>query len=280
MNPQTEPLSPRPTNGIKLKKISLWESQTGVESCKTTSSMDPRELSAQELLQRCCRDRNDNAAWEEFVRRFQPLIAGVVLKTLRHRYAAPAPHLVDDLVQDTYLKLCANNYRALRKFVPRHDNSIYEYLKRTASSVALDYLRRRKNKKHGGGQEEEELDEARMPVVPGPPLLDPAERNIRMAEIRSCLAKHASDDRTFARDYMIFTLHHCYGLTANAISKLPSFGLSTKGVESTLFRLFRLLREKLGEHWPPNPPSAPGGDECSGPPEENGRKKPPQPDSD
>ena len=241
--------------------------------------MDPRKLSAQELLQRCCRDPNDSAAWEEFVRRFQRLIAGVVLNTLRHRYSAPPRNLVDDLVQETYLKFCANNYSALRKFVPQHDNSIYGFFKTVASRVVLDYFRRCDSDKHGGEEGEGELDEARTIAVPRASLFDPAERSILMAQIRNCLAKHASNDRTFARDEKIFTLYFCEGLTAKEISELPEVALTIKGVESALLRIVRLLRDEFGGDWPgdgssDNGPSSPKGPDGPSNPDDSGALPP------
>jgi len=83
--------------------------------------MDPRKLSVQELVSYCL-DSQDEAGWTEFVRRFQPLIAGVVYRSVCRR-VGPKPDLVDDLVHDTYLKLLANNYKAFRRFDFQHDNA-------------------------------------------------------------------------------------------------------------------------------------------------------------
>ena len=112
--------------------------------------MDPRELSAQELLQLCLQS-GDQAAWLEFVRRFQPLIAGVVIKTIRH-WTNPTPALVDDLVQDTYLKLCVNNFRALREFDFQHDHALFGFLKKVASNVVQDHFRSSYSQKRGCGK--------------------------------------------------------------------------------------------------------------------------------
>src|SRR5260221_3887112 len=108
--------------------------------------MDPRKLSAQELVSYCL-DSQDQAAWTEFVRRFQPLIAGVVTKCLFKR-KRPKPDLIDDLVQETYLKLCANDFKALRNFTFRHDNAFFGFLKVVAANVVEDYFRGTDSKKH------------------------------------------------------------------------------------------------------------------------------------
>ena len=119
--------------------------------------MDPRKLSAQELVQLCL-DSKDEAMWTEFVRRFQPLIARVVIKSLCRRGKFNLS-LVDDLVQDTFLKLCANDFKALRNFDFRHENALFGFLKVITQHVVEDYIRSNDNDKRNGGKEPEDLDE-------------------------------------------------------------------------------------------------------------------------
>src|SRR5262249_50785763 len=103
--------------------------------------MDLRKLPAPELL-RCCL-QGDQACWLEFVRRYQPLMAAVIVKTIRRwKYSSPAPALVDDLLQETYLKLFSNNFRALREFDFRHEAALFGFLKVVTSNVVHDYLRK------------------------------------------------------------------------------------------------------------------------------------------
>jgi hypothetical protein len=57
-------------------------------------------------------------------------------------------------------------------------------------------------------------------------------------------------DPHLERDRKLFWLYYRVGLTADAIAGLPSIGLSTKGVESSLLRLTRLLRDEIGRDRP------------------------------
>lgn len=204
--------------------------------------MDPSKLEAQELLRLCLRSE-DEVMWLEFARRFQPLIARVVVKSVR-RWTNPTPSLIDDLVQDTYLKLCANNFRALRDFDCQHENALFGFLKVVASNVVQDHFRSSYSQKRGSGREEEDLDKIQAAAVPSTSAGATAERNILIAEIRQCLESQALEPN-FARDSTIFWLYYQQGLTAKAISELPAIGLTVKGVESTLLRLTRLVREKM-----------------------------------
>ncbi len=210
--------------------------------------MDPRKLSVQELVSYCL-DSQDQDGWNEFVRRFQPLIAGVVTKCVFKR-PRPKPDLIDDLVQETFVKLCANNFRALRNFSFKDDHGFFGFLKVVASHVVEDYFRERNSQKHGSGQEEDDIDDPRMPPPSGPHSTQPVENVILMGQIDRCLTKLASDPN-FTRDYTIFWLYYRQGLTAKAISKLPDIKLSVKGVESTLLRLTRYVKVCLTNPPPP-----------------------------
>src|SRR5262245_6839989 len=121
--------------------------------------MAGEEIPIRELLHECL-GSDDQERWERFVRRTQPLIANVIINTLR-RWREPTPSLVDDLIQETYLKLFANDRKALRGIKNEYENTIFGYLKVVASNVTRDHFR------HAGNKVSEvELIE---PVVPPSP---------------------------------------------------------------------------------------------------------------
>jgi DNA-directed RNA polymerase specialized sigma24 family protein len=76
----------------------------------------------------------------EFIRRFQLVIAAAVLRTAR-QWGEPSRAQLDDLTQNTYLKLCENDSRLLRSFQPRHEDSIYGFLKVVAANVVHDHFK-------------------------------------------------------------------------------------------------------------------------------------------
>jgi RNA polymerase sigma-70 factor (ECF subfamily) len=108
-------------------------------------------------LVRACAGSKDDRAWAEFIRRFQVVIATAVLRTA-HRWGEKSrPHL-DDLIQDTYLKLCENDSLLLRSFEPRHEESIYGFLKVVAANVVHDHFKSASAAKRGAGQADAILD--------------------------------------------------------------------------------------------------------------------------
>ena len=198
------------------------------------------ELPLSKLLQLCL-ESGQETLWTEFVSRSHPVIAGVIVKTIR-RWIRPAPSLVDDMVQETYLRLCRNDFRALRHFISQHENSVFGYLKVAASNTVRDHFRAINSRKRGSGMIDVSLD-----CVPLPELNDPcptAEWRVLLQTVADCLEASISGPNS-ARDRMIFWLYYREGLTAKEISGLPSIRLSMKGVENTIWRLVHLVRAKL-----------------------------------
>jgi RNA polymerase sigma-70 factor, ECF subfamily len=203
-------------------------------------------LSAVELVRKCAHSK-DAAAWRELVRRFHPVIAAAVLRTARRR-CEPPRQLLDDLIQDTYLKLCNNNCRLLRSFQPEHSNSIYGFLQVMAANVVHDHFKAERANKRGGGRQTESISE-RVQSNPGATATaarssDAMERQIRLQEIDEVLAR-VSEGRDQKRNCMIFLLYYRQGLTASEIAELPSLDLTTKGVESVIARLTHMIRSHI-----------------------------------
>src|ERR1700686_3646400 len=102
--------------------------------------MSYTSLSAEELV-RACAESGNAEAWEEFVRRFR-LVIGAAVRRIAYRYGKPNDAMVDDLIQDTYLKVCSDRCRMLRDLKPQHPDAFFGMLKVTAANVARDHFRR------------------------------------------------------------------------------------------------------------------------------------------
>jgi RNA polymerase sigma-70 factor (ECF subfamily) len=202
-----------------------------------------RTLNSKELI-RTCVNAGDAAAWEEFVRRFRPVVASTVTRTAL-RFGERPPQLIDDLVQETYLKICANRCRILREFQPETTESIFGLLKAVAFSVAHDHFRGEFAAKRGAGRFETPLDDIESTEA-GREGLPQAEREILIREIDEHLAA-TSEPATRERDRQIFWLHYRHGMTSRAIASIPGIGLSQKGVESAIQRLTAHVRTRLSE---------------------------------
>src|SRR6266446_7754241 len=104
-----------------------------------------------------CAD-GEAAAWLEFIRRFNRIIAITAHRTAR-RWGEDSPAVVDDLIQETYLKLCDDDTRVLREFDSPHQDAIFAFLKVVTANVANDYFKRVHAGKRGGNLVNETLED-------------------------------------------------------------------------------------------------------------------------
>ena len=201
------------------------------------------QSSSTELVRACAGTKNEEA-WEEFIRRFQVVIAAAVLRTARS-WGEPSRPQLDDLIQDTYLKLCESDSRLLRSFQPRHEDSIYGFLKVVAANVVHDHFKSALAAKRGAGQTEAILERIQMePKMAGGDSFDMVSQRIQLEQLDKILTQlTAGKDQ--GRKRTIFWLRHRQGLTASEIASIPSMGLTTEGVESVLMRLAAMIRGQL-----------------------------------
>ena len=184
-------------------------------------------------------------AWSEFVRRSQPLIIAVITKAVR-RFGNVSHQLVDDLTQDVYLKLCADNFRALRNVEILQENAFFGFLKVVATHTVQDYFRSTTALKMSAAHEPESLEaDSVLPEhTPSSVASSELERRILLEKIDTIL-KTLSHKPNFARDRAIFWLYYRQGLPATEIAALPDIKLSVKDVERVLLRLTRQLKIAL-----------------------------------
>jgi RNA polymerase sigma factor (sigma-70 family) len=197
--------------------------------------MNWQELSDRELVEACLQQNADDA-WREFFRRFQPLIAGVVSRTVR-RWTSPSRSLVDDLVQSTLRKLCESNCRAIRTFRWLHENSFRGFLKVVASNIVQDHFR-----KYPTSRVEEELGEAGAEAVHTEAFAGRVEHNTMVDKLIGCLEKLLVTEPDSKKHVAMFLLYYRHGLTAKEISRV--YQQTVKNVENTLLRLVRIAKAR------------------------------------
>lgn len=191
---------------------------------------------------RRCSASGEAGAWEEFVRRFHKLIAAVVLRTAS-RLGDCSTQTVDDLIQETYLKLCGDSFRLLREFDQRHPDAFLAFVRVVAANVARDHFKSLHSKKRGQMQIDSISEEI---VPPAAEESDGGPKAIQRAVLLHEVERHldlsiAGPDQD--RNARIFWLYYRTGLSAGAIAALPGIGLTTKGVESLILRITRELRQ-------------------------------------
>lgn len=202
--------------------------------------MDLPDQNANELVQRCL-DSGSPEDWGDFVGRTQRLIAAVALRVSR-QYGMYSKELVEDLVQDTYVKLCANDFKVLRRFRPEYPDALFAFIKTIAASVAHDHFRKTGAAKRGShltGSLDESPAHAGAQTAPAA-----IESNLLLAQIQEVVEKRLSG-QDCERQKLIFGLYFRDGMTASAIASIPGIALTAKGVESALLRITRMLKQEM-----------------------------------
>jgi DNA-directed RNA polymerase specialized sigma24 family protein len=182
-----------------------------------------------EVLFGLCADGGNVEAWEEFLRRFHPVILTAVARTAR-RYTPAYTSLCDDLAQDVYLKLADHQGRVLREFHARQRGSEFKFLSVLAANVVHDHFKKKDHRPvHPVPLDKLAVD----PPDPGLPVL--------ISKFDEVLRRKAR-----ASERHIFWLYYRWGMTAKEIADIAWFGLTTSGVESVLLRLRAILGGEFG----------------------------------
>jgi RNA polymerase sigma-70 factor (ECF subfamily) len=182
-------------------------------------------------------EANTLEAWEEFVREAHGVVASTVFKALA-RWRTPQRDQVEDLVQDTFLKLCAGNFSLLRRFRSDRQEPLVAYIRTIAASVVSDAQRSRAARKRGWGDEPIGLDEIHDAAEPRSSVAA-IEREMLLDQVGRCLSGQVERDRH------VFWLYYRHGLTSQAIAGIRAVNLTSSGVESLIRRLTTAVRKCL-----------------------------------
>jgi RNA polymerase sigma-70 factor (ECF subfamily) len=167
--------------------------------------------------------------WERFIEEAHGVVASTVFRTLA-RWRTPQRDRVDDLVQETFLKLCANKFSLLQKFRSDRQEAFVAYLRAIAASVVSDSLRSSAAEKRGSGNEPVGLDEVFDAAEPAGSVAV-IERELLLGQVDRCLSGQIERDR------QVFWLYYRHGLTSRAIAEIKAVNLTSSGVESLIRRL-------------------------------------------
>ncbi len=205
--------------------------------------MDRYRTSVNDLAIACAHSA-DAAEWEELLRRSTPLVSLVVMRSCRLWMSASSPAMVDDIVQEVFLKLCEQDRRILRNFVPRGEDSFLGLLRIVAASVANDHFRRLYSVKRGGKAVTAVLADDASPssAVNGRRTAE-LHNSVLFAQLDQML--RSAPESVSDRDRSLFWLYYLQGFTAEEIAGLPAAGLTAKGVESALRRVTKWLRAEM-----------------------------------
>ncbi len=212
----------------------------GVGEVKS-GGMQGTAKSAEEVLILCL-ERGRAEDWTAFVAATQPLLALVVMRAVRG-FGDKSIETVDDLVQEIYLKLCAENCKVLRAIEFRHPQSLSGFLKATALNSVQDHFKKQRARKRWGHLKRDEFSDGDTEIDERTGV-EAVDRKILLREVDQHLKEGLTKPER-DRNRRIFWLYYRHGLTAKAIAAIPSVQLSAKGVETVVSRMTRLVRRRM-----------------------------------
>jgi hypothetical protein len=117
------------------------------------------------------------------------------------------------------------------------------------TSVGTDHFRRLRAEKRGGRSNSVALESSGMSAnIVDLKATQSVELPSLIAQLDGLLLLYPA--KVSQRDRSLFWLHYSQGMPAEEISRIPSIGLSAKGVESALLRLTRLLKHTINNGKP------------------------------
>ncbi len=195
------------------------------------------EQTASDMIAACLQAGSE-LAWRTLVRELQPLIASVLVRIVR-RYGDQNLALVDDLVQETFLRLCRDDCKVLRQFKQQHESAIFGFVKVVAASVATDHFRAQNAQKRAGeyAMDSEVLDRTAVAKAEKP------DQGVLLEQVEGCLNRVTESKQ----EQSLFWLYYRQGFTAVEIAGMSGVQLSAKGVESCLLRLVKGVRYEMNK---------------------------------
>jgi RNA polymerase sigma-70 factor (ECF subfamily) len=179
------------------------------------------DLPSDELL-RICLSEPRSPAWEVFVRRFHPVIVNSVTRISRN-YGLISTAVIEDLVQEVYVRICDNRCRVLREFRGFTAEALFPFLKVVSTNVARDRCKALLSVKSGGGKVVPMMDEVSSPESEAGD--EAAHLEVLVSEIDRILSR-AMEDTHARRDKDIFWLYYRQGWSSRDISMIPAVGLT------------------------------------------------------
>ncbi|MCK5187149.1 MAG: sigma-70 family RNA polymerase sigma factor [Deltaproteobacteria bacterium] len=101
------------------------------------------DITEDELLKGCI--SKDKGKWDLFVKKYNKLIYHTIYKTLRVNDKPTGPDDVNDLFQEVFASLYADNFKKLRVFDPvKGCSSLASWLRMITVRMTIDHLRKNK----------------------------------------------------------------------------------------------------------------------------------------
>lgn len=191
-----------------------------------------------------------DADWASLIRRVDPMLRSTLAGLGRSYGVYLSRDLLDEVIQETYVRLLQNDRRVLRGCRARSETTILSYLRRVARSTLIDWLRARRALKRGPAIELSieamdalagDVDGFDVPSRAASPLDSIYARELRRRFRRECLCV-ARPGCTARRDMWITERMVVDGWNSREAARVVQLAPAT--VATVLSRMRRELRRR------------------------------------
>lgn len=211
--------------------------------------MNVKELTNNQLVNLCAQEPRNRSAWFEFYARFDERIWLVIYRECNQKGLSENTvqfnQILQDLVQDVYVKLVEKNCKALKAFIGVSENSFFTYIGIIARNVVRNYLKKM------GAQKRPSIEKSIDEILPidifKSTYVDPEDEFtlvIRKEEIEDVIDEFLKG-RDKARNKLIFKLYFYEGFSPEEIASQFNFSLSAKRIGNIISEIKQVLRNEL-----------------------------------
>jgi RNA polymerase sigma factor (sigma-70 family) len=218
-----------------------------------------KKLGNTSLVRLCADEPSNRDAWLEFHSRFNQRISLVILRECKKRglmsKSPESGELVQDLIQDVYLKLVEKDCKALKQFKGTSNNAIYLYLGTICRHVVINHILR------ATAQKRPQIQTSIDTPLPGTHSdsaftlkdvlelpVDNADQEDQIEHLKKkidMILDSTVKGRNSERDKIIFKLYIYEEMTPEEISVYFTFNISSKSVSN----IISMLKSDIRDNW-------------------------------
>ena len=202
------------------------------------------ELPPRKLFRRCAQVPADEAAWNEFMRRYYTEVYRGICRVLGYPPCRQFDNHFDDVLQNFYQRLLANDRRALLAFRGNSEGEAINYIRRTAVNSALNFVRKRKQDRSLVPLDRPASEDGQRSAI------DPAEASdedtILEREAVNKILPEMLRGRNKNRNILLFKLAAFEGLSSQDIASIAGLEVTTRAVDNQVSRIRQRLQRELG----------------------------------
>jgi len=187
------------------------------------------------LLERCL-SGNDEADWDQFVRRYSRLIWSSIHKTFRASAFSHQPEDVEDIFGALFLSLVEDDFRKLRLFQSRNACSLSTWLAVVTVHATIDFMRRQRTCPHAASLHDDPVFAETIPDS-----LPNVEQLLMQAQKHESVVRSISE--LSGHDREVYELLYVQGVSPDAAAR--AMGVTTAAVYTRKHRLIERIKKSL-----------------------------------